>query len=250
MTLAVLTSQATGRGSQSWPNGHRGAVSITYDDGLDSQLDLAVPALDACGIKATFFVTMTNIQHRLADWAALARRGHELADHTVSHPCDLQRYMPREFIEKQIAPMEAWLRSVDPDRSNAAYAYPCDVTNLGPGSPNAQAHRYARLLARAGVVAARTSEGEPNNPARLRQRAYRLQALAVGYDAPDLETVANYLSLAERRSHWAILVFHEIKTNGLQEGDVAQTVHDRIVESVSKSQLWPATMGEVLSHSL
>ena len=29
-----------------WPRGKSGAVSLTYDDGLDSQLDLAVPALE------------------------------------------------------------------------------------------------------------------------------------------------------------------------------------------------------------
>jgi peptidoglycan/xylan/chitin deacetylase (PgdA/CDA1 family) len=38
-----------------WPAGHRGAVSLSYDDGLDSQLDLAVPALERHGFRGTFF---------------------------------------------------------------------------------------------------------------------------------------------------------------------------------------------------
>ena len=37
-------------------------VSLTYDDGLNSQLDNAVPALDRHGFKATFFLTEDNIR--------------------------------------------------------------------------------------------------------------------------------------------------------------------------------------------
>ena len=233
-----------------WPDGKRGAVSITYDDGLDSQLDLAVPALDERGLRATFFVTMKNIEHRLAEWAMLPAAGHELGNHTMSHPCDLRRFTPRGFIEREVEPMEEWLNAVAPGRDNLAYAYPCDVTNLGPGSPTVQAHRYARLLQRAGISAARTSEGEPNNPTTLRQRAYRLQALAVGYNAPDLETVTSYLNLASRQGHWAILVFHEVCKGVLQTGDVAQSMHNRILDVIEASKLWVAPVGEVLSRSM
>ena len=246
LSIVPLTSaEARARG---WPHDARGAVSITYDDGLDSQLDLAVPTLDALGVKATFFVTMDNIRHRLGDWAALAGRGHELADHTVSHPCDLRRFTPRWFVDHQIKPMERWLTSVDPHRQQPVYAYPCDVTNLGAGSANVQAHRYARLLRNAGIVAARTSEGEPNNPARLRARAYRLQALAAGYDAPTVEAVLSYLDLAERRGHWAILVFHEIGDSVPQQGEVTRSLHDDVLRHIASSRLWAAPMGEAFSR--
>ena len=246
VSLSIIASRASAR-AQVWPNGRRGAVSLTYDDGLDSQLDIAVPALDALGLKATFFLTMTNIRHRLADWAALPASGHELANHTISHPCDLQRFTPTRFMKQQIEPMEQWLASTDPHHDHPVFAYPCDVTNLGPGSANNQAHRYARLLHAAGIAAARTSEGEPNNPASLRERAYRLQALAIGYDAPDLATVTNYLEVAARRGHWAILVFHEITTGVPSEGGVAQLLHDAILRHVSSSPLWAAPMGEVFA---
>ncbi len=44
-----------------YPNGAKGAVSLTYDDGLTSQLDHAVPQLDARGLKATFFLSLIHI---------------------------------------------------------------------------------------------------------------------------------------------------------------------------------------------
>lgn len=73
----------------SWPNGAQVAVSLSYDDALDSHLDNAVPALDEHGFKASFYLTLTSttIMDRLADWRRLAENGHELGNHTIYHPC-------------------------------------------------------------------------------------------------------------------------------------------------------------------
>src|SRR5437868_3579762 len=65
---------------RAWPGGARAAVSLTYDDALNSQLDNAVPELKRLGMKATFFLTEDNVHWRLADWEALARDGNEVAN--------------------------------------------------------------------------------------------------------------------------------------------------------------------------
>ncbi len=72
-----------------WPHGARAAVSLAYDDALDSQLDTALPALDKVGLKATFYLTLgaATVQRRMADWRAAAANGHELANHTLFHAC-------------------------------------------------------------------------------------------------------------------------------------------------------------------
>ncbi|MYN05278.1 family 16 glycosylhydrolase [Pseudoduganella sp. DS3] len=74
---------------ETWPNGARAAVSLAYDDALDSQLDHALPALDRHGVKATFYLTLANppVQRRLAAWRAAAQGGHELGNHTLFHQC-------------------------------------------------------------------------------------------------------------------------------------------------------------------
>ena len=67
-------------------NGAQSAVSLTFDDGLDSQLDHVVPALDAKGMKATFFITETAITgRRVADWKKLPLDGHEIGNHSKHH---------------------------------------------------------------------------------------------------------------------------------------------------------------------
>lgn len=233
--------------SSPWPAGKSGAVSLTYDDGLDSQLDLAVPALNQRGLRATFFVTMSNIEKRMTEWEGIVAQGHELANHTVHHPCDLQRFTPRGFFEREVAPMEAWLDEVEPGRP-PSLAYPCDVTNLGRGDANRQARRYDRLLAQAGIVAARTSEGEPNRPATALRRPHRVQALAVGYDAPTPEAVTAYLERAASQRAWAVLVFHGIAAAPAEEGEIREAMHARILDSVRNLPLWCAPFGQVFER--
>ena len=104
-----LGSAARARPARAWPNGARGAGSLTYDDGLNSQLDNAVPELDRRGLKATFFLTEANAHWRLAEWEALAREGHEIANHTMSHPCALARYSSGRFEHSEIDRMEGYL---------------------------------------------------------------------------------------------------------------------------------------------
>lgn len=72
-----------------WPNQARAAVSLAYDDALDSQLDNAVPALNRHGLKASFYLTLSSdtVRKRLAAWRTVAAQGHELGNHTLFHQC-------------------------------------------------------------------------------------------------------------------------------------------------------------------
>ncbi|MBO3755347.1 MAG: polysaccharide deacetylase family protein, partial [Candidatus Brockarchaeota archaeon] len=56
-----------------WPNGFKGAVSLTFDDGLPSQLDLGVPLLEEYGFKATFYVNpRDDYENVLKKWGEVA----------------------------------------------------------------------------------------------------------------------------------------------------------------------------------
>ena len=231
-----------------WPSGKRGAVSLTYDDGLDSQLDLAVPALDRFGFKATFFLTYDNIKERLPDWTKLARAGHELANHTVTHPCDLAPFTPASYRRRELVPMAHWLDRAAPHWPVRSFAYPCDVTNLGPGDANRQEARFDRLLANMGIAAARTSEGEPNRPATTLRRPHRLQALAVGFDATDFAAVDAYLKRAAAQGYWAILVFHDIAKVPTEAGQTSFVMHDQILQAIADGPLWCAPLATIFDR--
>lgn len=67
----------------------RALVSLSYDDALPSQLDVAFPALQRHGLRASFYPTLAaeTLHRRLADWRRVAAAGHELGNHTLFHGC-------------------------------------------------------------------------------------------------------------------------------------------------------------------
>jgi peptidoglycan/xylan/chitin deacetylase (PgdA/CDA1 family) len=90
LCLAVAPSLASAADLHfAWPHGEKAAVSLAYDDAIESQLDNAIPALDRAGLKGSFYLTLANpsIDKRLAEWRAAAARGHELGNHTLFHFC-------------------------------------------------------------------------------------------------------------------------------------------------------------------
>lgn len=233
-----------------WPEGHRGAVSLTYDDGLNSHLDVAAPALDAHGLHGTFFLTEENVRERAEAWRSVAARGHELGNHSVDHPCDLRRFDGTSYERREVVPAERFLDQLGQPGRRRTFAYPCDVTDLGPGGANRQAATFDAVLYRAGMLAARTSEGEPNNPAGVMGRRYRLQALAVGYDAPTLAAVTAYLDSAVRHGFWAILVFHDIVAEARERGAVDAKLHEAVLTAIAARDLWCAPMGQAFETAV
>ncbi|WP_240503709.1 MULTISPECIES: polysaccharide deacetylase family protein [Pseudoalteromonas] len=126
-----------------YPNGASNAVSITFDDGRHSQLDIGVPILNKHGIQATFYVSRDNVVARLPDWQKVVANGHEIGNHTTSHVCTGNF----QWLRKQNKGLEQtsldWLRK-DIEQTNIyiekhlkvkprSFAYPCGNTFVGRG---------------------------------------------------------------------------------------------------------------------
>lgn len=86
LLLPITTSAAN---PVAWPEGQKMAVSLSYDDAIDSQLDNAIPALNRHNLKASFYLTLASptVNSRLSEWRTAAADGHELGNHTIYHPC-------------------------------------------------------------------------------------------------------------------------------------------------------------------
>jgi peptidoglycan/xylan/chitin deacetylase (PgdA/CDA1 family) len=133
--FATLVSAQT---NQPW-KGKKCAVVLTYDDGLDVHITNALPALDSLGLKATFYIAnyMGGLQTQIPGWRAAAAKGHELANHTMFHPCeggrpgrefvnadyDMNNYSMRR-ITNEIRAMNAVLYAIDA-KANRTFAFPC-----------------------------------------------------------------------------------------------------------------------------
>lgn len=70
-------------------NGHVGAVSFTFDDAYANQVQNLKPILEALpDVHVTFFLTSmgNGLKQNAAGFAALAKAGNEMGNHTQSHP--------------------------------------------------------------------------------------------------------------------------------------------------------------------
>ena len=72
-----------------WPNNIKAAISLSYDDALNSQLDNALPALNRLNLKGSFYLTLNSptVEERLEEWRHAAKQGHELGNHSINHAC-------------------------------------------------------------------------------------------------------------------------------------------------------------------
>ncbi|MES2371619.1 MAG: polysaccharide deacetylase family protein [Bacteroidota bacterium] len=140
LILAITNAQT----SQTW-NGKQAAVSLTYDDAIDIDIDNVAPALDSLGLKGTFYIigSSPSVSKRINEWRKLAAKGHELGNHTSFHPCDgslpgrsfvkpdndLSKYtLTRMTTETKFT--NTLLNSID-GKTERTFAFPCGDKKIG-----------------------------------------------------------------------------------------------------------------------
>jgi len=122
-----------------WPDGQKMAISLSYDDAIDSQLDNAIPALNSYGLRGSFYLTLasSSLVARLNEWRTAAAQGHELGNHTIYHPCsaalpdrewvasyyNIDDYQVAEIVH-EVTVANSFLHAVD-GRTERTYTPPC-----------------------------------------------------------------------------------------------------------------------------
>ena len=235
-------------GAFAWPEGKSAAVSLTYDDGLDGQLAHSIPLLDSKGIKGTFYISsFPGVDHdwalpnannaltpRQMAWLAAAGNGHEIAGHTVNHPC-VTAVNPGQsagfLLDKDytLARIKAELDDslVRLARLGATapltFAYPCysDALGVGPsagamttvlGKPMPQGTVFtAEVSAR--FIASRGSTEAIANPATVDLHAvpYIVAGPRTTTDAtPTLEQLKGVVDMAVAQHGWVVFLMHGV----------------------------------------
>lgn len=125
-----------------WPAGARAAVSLAYDDALDSQLDKALPVLNRYGLKGSFYLPLSSpvLEQRMPAWRAAASRGHELGNHSLFHQCSgklpnrawvlAHRDLDTTSVDQmkdQVLAANTMLKAID-GKSGRTYTVPCGDT--------------------------------------------------------------------------------------------------------------------------
>jgi peptidoglycan-N-acetylglucosamine deacetylase len=107
---AALAHASASRASQFFgPGVYRGApnrlsIALTFDDGPSNGTSELIQYLDKEDVKATFFQCGLNVRRRPAIAGQVAAAGHELGNHTYSHPflpLKTPSFIEREFTAAQ-----------------------------------------------------------------------------------------------------------------------------------------------------
>ncbi len=232
-----------------WPEGKRTALSLTFDDARPSQIDVGIPILDRYGVKATFYVSPDRIGERLEGWKKAVRNGHEIGNHTMTHPCtgSYFAFRFRALEEMTLGRMAQELDGAGQEIEKLlgvrpeSFAYPCGQTFIGRGK---KVESYVPLVA-ARFLTGRLwlSEGA-NDPAFCDPA----QLLAMESDEKTFSQVKALVDQAAGEGRWLILAGHEIG------GKAYQTTLASALESLCRyardpaSGLWIDTVGNIARY--
>ena len=138
LLASLIYQQSEAKNIDQW-NGKQCAVVLTYDDALNVDLDNVIPCLDSAGIKGTFYLIGESqvISNRMSEWRLAAKHGHELGNHSLTHPCDgrlegrswvnpendLSKYSVDRVI-KEIRVTNTLLQAID-GKTERTFAFPC-----------------------------------------------------------------------------------------------------------------------------
>jgi peptidoglycan/xylan/chitin deacetylase (PgdA/CDA1 family) len=236
-----------------WPGDRSAAVSLTFDDGMDTQLDNVGPILKKHSLNGTFFVITGNLnswRKRPDDWARMAAEGNEIASHTVSHPCMLkaiqnhsQKYTP-EMMHKEIRDSSESIISRLGIRRGLTFAYPCgDMTFGGENDLARNQARYMDYVAQYYFAARGYNSWAPVVADDINPLTVPVLGWTFGRNFPDL---LNQLEPARQGHNWGVFVFHGVGGQWLSVTN--QTLDELAGFLAQHPEIWTATFGDVVRY--
>jgi len=229
-----------------WPHHKKAVIVLTYDDGLKSQLDNAVPTLEAAKLPATFFLIGDINNVNIPQWRALSKKGFELGNHTLYHPCmapdnpvNSTTYTPTTIVA-EIGIMNNFLFAVD-GKTMRSYAYPCTETIVGGKD-------YVDTLRSSGYIKYARIGGDTDAVITDFKHLDPLRVPSYGLDdgTPGAKLIA-FVKQVEKKGGMGIIMMHGIG------GDYITTsveAHQQLINYLKKhrKQIWVATFQQAMDY--
>lgn len=201
----------------SWPDGKQVALSLSFDDARPSQVEGGTALLDRHSVKATFYLTATSIERRLDGWKRAAAAGHEMANHSLTHPCSGNFAFSRAKALEDYTLEKMERELVDANRRIAellgqtpeSFAYPCGQTFVGRGIGT---QSYVPVTARLFVTSRGWLDEAPNDPLYVDFA----QLTGIESDGRAFDQIRAIVENAKKTGQWVVLAGHDIGPGGNQ----------------------------------
>jgi len=251
LLLALCATPLLAQSPIAWPKGKIAAVVLTYDDALNSQLDVAIPQLDAAGFKGTFFLDGDLAPADMLRWRKAQSAGHELGNHSLFHPCprsllpDRKNYLTENYdVDRmlgEIAAMNNVLFGID-GASGRTYSVPCSQMLVGGGTD------YTDALRKSGLAKyARTGGDQYKSVITDFKRLDVFQVPSWGpVDKPGANQLIAYATRVRDARGLGVLQFHGVGGDYLE---VSGQAHQQLVDWLRKHpDIWIARFDEVMDY--
>jgi sialate O-acetylesterase len=255
--IATITGMASAQNSAvkasvtRWPHDRLAAISLTFDDGINTHLDVVGPILKKHHLNGTFFVAtrLGPWEKRKPEWKQLAQQGNELGNHTVNHPCLLAQITPHSQ-DYTAGMMEAEIRDAAREitellnwQRGLTFAYPCGNMSFGkPEDEVKNAALYSRYVSEHAFGARAVGLGAENPD--------ELNVLAINdLGSTEGKGFAALLDLGQpaiQGHHWGVYCFHGVGGDWLS---ITPEALDELTAYLERhSEIWTATFGDVLRY--
>lgn len=252
-TTDPSADKPTAQSSPVWPNGTSCAVSLTYDDAIPIHHQSVAPLLDKHNLLATFYLYIRGLESPDA-WKAIAKKGHELGNHSVFHPCrrseghaawlpeyyNLEEYSIGRFSDELIV-ANVVLDILDGGKSRS-FGNNCTNLTIGTGENEEPMDPTLDEL----FVAARgTITNLPVDPTKP-------EFMRLGHYSGDSKTFVQMraeIEAAREHGRWIIYMFHGVG-KGTHSMFVDDEEHRKLIEWLDeeRSTIWTAPVADVAIH--
>jgi peptidoglycan/xylan/chitin deacetylase (PgdA/CDA1 family) len=210
-----------------WPDKKSGAVSLTFDDDCDSQTSLGVPALNARGLKGTFFL-VTDWVASWDPWKNAATMGHEIGGHTKTHPYLTTLTLPE--VQDELAESKAVIDAQITPQKCLTFAYPFGDLNSSVESIVQNTYTAAR-----GIICGLNSE-----PFDF----YNVRACSPD-DGDDMYAQAD---AAEQQGKWLVSFMHSLDGGTDCWGSLQISYLTDYLDYLATKNLWVGAFGAMVKY--
>jgi peptidoglycan/xylan/chitin deacetylase (PgdA/CDA1 family) len=210
-------------------NGHPGAVSLTFDDGDPSHLDVAIPKLNRRQLCGSFSL-IANRTERDEQWGQAVKSGHEILNHTLDH-LHANTLTPQGEKDQVVGAQNLLQKKF----GISLYSFVYPFSEISPGLRSWV--EKTSFIARGGIPGLVSPKDKAidwfNIPVKTAMSNY------------PIETYQSWIDEARQKGNWLVFVIHGIEGTPWGWQPITREIFEQILDDLRSKDVWVGTFSQV-----